>query len=51
MKREHKITGFLTSVFAYGHRFNEEGCTHALSSRDMKIVVKTVNSWYNRKNK
>ena len=48
MNRAHKISGFLSSICAYGYEFDKEGCTHALNSRDMKIVVKTLNSWYNR---
>ncbi|HFI2472210.1 TPA: hypothetical protein ACGO11_000540 [Streptococcus suis] len=48
----HKVNGELTLPHVhYGYNHEEYGGTHALSSRDLKIVVKAVNSWYNRNKK
>lgn len=48
----HKVDGtYALPHVHYGYNHDEYGGTTALSSKDMKIVVKAVNAWYNRKKK
>ena len=35
----------------YGYNHEEYGGTHALGAKDMKIVVRALNAWYNRDKK
>lgn len=50
--RPHKIKGVYTLPHVhYGYNHDEYGGTIVLSARDMKLVVKAVNSWYNRNKK
>lgn len=48
----HRVNGVLTLPHVhYGYNHEEYRGTHALSSKDIKIVEKAVNSWYNRNKK
>ena len=48
----HRVNGVLTLPHVhYGYNHEEYRGTHALSSKDLKIVEKAVNSWYNRNKK
>ena len=48
----HRVNGVLTLPHVhYGYNHDEHGGTHALGSKDIKIVEKAVNSWYNRNKK
>ena len=48
----HKVNGVLTLPHVhYGYNHEEYRGTQALSSKDIKIVEKAVNSWYNRNKK
>lgn len=48
----HRVNGVLTLPHVhYGYNHEEYEGTQALSSKDIKIVEKAVNSWYNRNKK
>jgi hypothetical protein len=48
----HRVNGVLTLPHVhYGYNHEEYRGTQALSSKDIKIVEKAVNSWYNRNKK